>query len=561
MFRSRSRLRRPATLALAASLLLAVGTAGLLPAPRAAAAPRKVTRLEPDALDILRSPKKFLSSTRRHVIVRPDRLELLRGPAMVASIPFPGRRGASLVDVAAALARTAQAGWIEETAPGTFLLRVALVQAPGSALEVAAPAVRQVRLLDDPEVYISAMGATARFTGVTVTSWDPQRRRPARNSGSRPFVEYADGSDLWIVRSTFAHLGSDRASAYGVNWRRSTGGATDSVFHHNFFGAYTYQAQGLVFRGNVFRDNQLYGLDPHTGSRRLVVERNQAYRNGAHGIVFSEDVTDGVVRGNRSFANGDNGIVLDERSDRNTVSDNLVEGNEGDGIVLLGSSDNLVRGNVVRRNRVGIRVNLRSGDNRVQRNQLAGNRIGVELYGGAYAVRLLGNQVGGSVEKGLVLEAPGGDQSRRPGHRVADRRRDPGPGPPPRDHRGRGRPGDRRHRPGHRRRRRRHRARRHRRGRGPAGRPRPGPDLLDRVAEPPGRVAAPGGAGQPAHLAARPGPLAGPGRRRLPGGGDRPPAAAPEPQPHRTQPEGGALGCREVVSAAGWPAPGSRSSA
>jgi poly(beta-D-mannuronate) C5 epimerase len=257
-----------------------------------------------------------------------------------------------MTDVAAALARTAQAGWIEETAPGTFLLRVALVQAPGSALEVAALAVRQVRLLDDPEVYISAMGATARFTGVTVTSWDPQRRRPARNSGSRPFVEYADGSDLWIVRSTFAHLGSDRASAYGVNWRRSTGGATDSVFHHNFFGAYTYQAQGLVFRGNVFRDNQLYGLDPHTGSRRLVVERNQAYRNGAHGIVFSEDVTDGVVRGNRSFANGDNGIVLDERSDRNTVSDNLVEGNEGDGIVLLGSSDNLVRGNVVRRNRV-----------------------------------------------------------------------------------------------------------------------------------------------------------------------------------------------------------------
>jgi parallel beta-helix repeat protein len=407
MFRSRSRLRRPAILALAAYLLLAAGAAGLLPAPRAAAAPRKVTRLEPDALDILRSPKKFLRSTRRHVIVRPDRLELLRGPAVVASIPFPGRSRASLADVAAALARTAQAGWIEETAPGTFLLRVALVQAPGSALEVAAPAVRQVRLLDDPEVYISAMGATARFTGVTVTSWDPERRRPARNSGSRPFVEYADGSELWIVRSTFAHLGSDRASAYGVNWRRSTGGATDSVFHHNFFGAYTYQAQGLVFRGNVFRDNQLYGLDPHTGSRRLVVERNQAYRNGAHGIVFSEDVTDGVVRGNRSFANGDNGIVLDERSDRNTVSGNLVEGNEGDGIVLLGSSDNLVRGNVVRRNRVGIRVNLRSGDNRVQRNQLAGNRIGVELYGGAYSVRLLGNQVSGSVEKGLVLEAPG----------------------------------------------------------------------------------------------------------------------------------------------------------
>ena len=123
----------------------------------AAAVPRKITRLEPDALHILRSPKKFLRSTRRHVIVRPDRLDLMRGPAVVASLPFPGRRGASLAEVAGALAGTAQASWISETAPGIFLLRVSLVQAPGSVLEVAAPAVRQVRLLDDPEVYISAM--------------------------------------------------------------------------------------------------------------------------------------------------------------------------------------------------------------------------------------------------------------------------------------------------------------------------------------------------------------------------------------------------------------------
>ena len=407
MFRSRSRLRRPAILALAAALLVGVTAAGLTPAPRAAAIPRKIRHLEPDALDILRSPRKFLRSTRRHVIVRPDRLELMRGPALVVSLPFPGRGGASLAQVAGALARTPQGDWIEETAPGVFLLRVALVQAPGSVLQFAAPAVRQVRLLDDPEVYLSAMGARARFTGVTVTSWDPRRGRPARDRGNRPFVVYADGSDLRVVRSTFAYLGSDRSSAYGVNWRRATGGAFDSVFHHSFFGAYSYQAHGVVFRGNVFRDNDVYGLDPHTGSTRLVVEDNKAFRNKVHGIVFSEDVTDGVVRGNHSFANGDNGIVMDERSNRNTVSGNLVEGNGGDGIVILGSSGNLVRGNVVRRNRVGIRVNLRGGDNRVQRNQLSGNRVGIELYGGAYDVRLLGNQVRDSAEKGIVLEAPG----------------------------------------------------------------------------------------------------------------------------------------------------------
>jgi parallel beta-helix repeat protein len=386
--------RRRTVLALVAAVLAAVAAGGLVATRPAGAVPRRITHLKPDALDILRSPGKFQRSSRRHVIVRPDRLDLMRGPAVLERLAFPGRAGASLADVVEALNRGRHRGWIEETAPGTFLLRVSLVQAPGSVLSFARPAVRQVRLLDDPEVYLSAMGATGRFAGVTVTSWDPRRGGPATDPATpRPFVEYAEGSDLRIDRSTFAYLGSDRSSAYGVNWRRSTGAATGSTFAHNFFGAYTYQARGVVFRGNVFRDNAVYGLDPHTGSTRLVVEDNRAFGNRVHGIVFSEDVTDGVVRGNHAYANGDNGIVLDERSDRNTVSGNLVEGNGRDGIVVIGSSGNLVRANLVRRNRVGIRVNLRSGANRVQGNELSGNRIGVELYGGAYASRLRGNHV------------------------------------------------------------------------------------------------------------------------------------------------------------------------
>jgi parallel beta-helix repeat protein len=163
----------------------------------------------------------------------------------------------------------------------------------------------------------------------------------------------------------------------------------------------------VVFRGNTFRDNTVYGLDPHTGSTRLVVEDNRAFRNWVHGIVFSEDVTDGIVRRNHSFANGDNGIVMDERSDRNTISENLVEGNGDDGIVLLGSSDNLVRGNTVRGNRIGIRANLRGGRNRVEHNKVSGNRVGIEVYGGAHDLWLLGNAVSGSTERGIVLEAPG----------------------------------------------------------------------------------------------------------------------------------------------------------
>ena len=36
-----------------------------------------------------------------------------------------------------------------------------------------------------------------------------------------------------------------------------------------------------------------------------------------------------------------------------------------------------------------------------------GNRIGIEVYGGAYGVRLVGNEVRDSAQKGIVLEAPG----------------------------------------------------------------------------------------------------------------------------------------------------------
>ena len=79
-------------------------------------------------------------------------------------------------------------------------------------------------LLDGPEMYISAIGARARFDGVEVSSWDPRRGGPATDPDrSRPFVLYDEGSDLRVVGSTFSYLGSDRSSAYVVNWRRSIG--------------------------------------------------------------------------------------------------------------------------------------------------------------------------------------------------------------------------------------------------------------------------------------------------------------------------------------------------
>ncbi|HEX6230804.1 MAG TPA: right-handed parallel beta-helix repeat-containing protein, partial [Actinomycetota bacterium] len=134
---------------------------------------------------------------------------------------------------------------------------------------------------------------------------------------------------------------------------------------------------------------------------------NEAYGNGSHGIIFSRGVVDGIVRDNHSHDNGGNGIVMDFESDRNLVEGNLVEDNQGDGIVILGSSGVTVRDNLVRGNRVGVRLNNQGAGSLVERNRIVGNEVGVEVYGGAHDTRLRSNRIAGSVDTGIVLEEAG----------------------------------------------------------------------------------------------------------------------------------------------------------
>jgi parallel beta-helix repeat protein len=383
-------------------------------APGVQAAPeRDRTRLRPDPLDIVRFPAKLAGSARRHIVVRTDAVQLWSGGTQLESVPFDGT-DATLPRVASAVAASTRPDWLEQTAPGIFLARVSLVQAPGTTLTVAAPEVRELRLRQDPELYISAVAAVGRYTGVSVTSWDEQAGRPEPDPQAlRPFVLYSEGSTLDIVRSRFSYLGSDRSrGAYGVTWegsagKPSTGKAVASTFANNFFGAYTFLAKDIAFSGNVFRDNTLYGLDPHDYTTGLRVIGNRAFRNGTHGIVFSVGVTGAIIRDNHSYENGANGIVMDERSNDNLITNNRVERNKGDGIVMLGSSHVTVRANDVSGNRVGIRVNLRSARNRIEANRVDGNERGIELYGGAREITLNGNAVTRSKLEGIAFEAPG----------------------------------------------------------------------------------------------------------------------------------------------------------
>ncbi len=350
-------------------------------------------------------------------------IELIAGGALVRRIPFSGARSGADVPFERVVAAVADPRWVAEVEPGIFELAAAFVHGQGTTVTVAAPRITQLRLLDLPSVFFGGLGATARFQGVRVTSWDPDLGGPdEEHADGRPFVLYQQTSRLDVIDSEMSYLGSDRTSAYGVSWRTggTTGEVSNSTFSHSFFGVYTFEATGIVFRGNVFRDNILYGFDPHDYSTGLVVEDNVAYGNGSHGFIVSRGVSDSVLRRNHSHDNAGNGIMMDSSSDRNRIEANVVENNAKDGIVLFGSADNVVVDNVVRGNRVGIRVNgLESGANRIEGNLIEGHEIGLQAYGGAADMVAIDNTVLDSSEMGMALEAPrsqvrGGEIRRAP---------------------------------------------------------------------------------------------------------------------------------------------------
>lgn len=379
---------------------------------------RDLKLIRPNALEVVKEPSKLEGVDRRAIRLMPDRVELVDGAAVVATRRLRGRGTRELADVLAAVDDPA---WAEQVDEGTWLLKAAFVQAPRTDLVAAAPRTREIRMADRPVVFMGGWRATARLEGVTVTSWDEETGGPDTNhEDGRPFMLYAGRNGrLDVVGSEIAHLGSDRSTAYGLSYREGgvTGSIVNSELHHNFFAMYSYEAKDIEIRGNRVHDQVVYGIDPHDRTTGLVVEDNEVWGNGSHGIIFSVDVG-GVVRDNHSHGNGGNGIVMDQGSDEVVISGNLVEGNEGDGVVLIGSSKTQIRDNVIQGNRVGVRSTGRSLGNVVEANEITGNTSrAVELYGGTSDTLLTGNVIEGQGGDGITIEAP---RTRSVGDRISD---------------------------------------------------------------------------------------------------------------------------------------------
>jgi parallel beta-helix repeat protein len=347
-----------------------------------------------------------------------------------ASRRNPASAPKTTITIAQVAAALPIAGLLSDQGSGTWLLSAHLVVSGTARLEIAAPTVQWLRLDSTP-------GATAiNATLITkagqivvqnskITSWNTTTAaEDTLIADGRSWMLAESGGRLDIMRSAIGYLGWAAGKPSGLSWREradssdpttgATGSIIDSSIYQNYFGHYSFEAYALQVRGNRFFDNISYGFDPHDYSSGFVVENNDVYNNGNHGIIFSRGCTNNIIRNNRVYGNANHGIMLDRGSNNNIIENNLVYNND-DGIAIFQSSNNTIRNNTLRDNLRGIRVNATydaddvfdgiSTNNTLSNNRIENNaQYGIYLYERADRNSIIQNTLLGNADSAVYIK-------------------------------------------------------------------------------------------------------------------------------------------------------------
>jgi len=283
----------------------------------------------------------------------------------------------------------------EETERGVYVARLPILVRHGATLYIG-PATRQIRLSQERGAILANEGMLF-IVGSQVIGWSEQQHAPAvfhDKHEFRPFIISWGGSQTYISDSTIAHLGYATTKSFGLSlsqysttaverevWPRPTGWVLSSTIEDLWYGFYCWEADDVVLRGNTFRNNIKYGIDPHDRSRRLIIAENDVFgTREKHGIIISREVNDSWIVANRSHQNALSGIVLDRQCQHTVIADNLTFRNRSDGIVISESSHNLLWSNLsVGNQHHGIRLR-NSGDVRIQDSSAIANGL-AGIYG------------------------------------------------------------------------------------------------------------------------------------------------------------------------------------
>jgi parallel beta-helix repeat protein len=364
-------------------------------------------------------------------------------PAEAPYVTYPSHPQApktaiTIPQVAAALNNNT--ALLENQGGGAWLLKANMVISQTARLEATNATIGWLRLDSTPGATYPALtrlvarGGHLLIQDIKVSSWDTNNVDTNYYDG-RSYLLAESGGRMDIVRSEVSYLGWGAGEPSGLAWRLRAGlggdapvtadnikrGATGSILnsniHNNYFGQYSFEAYGLRVLNNEFHDNVVYGFDPHDYSTGFEVAYNKVYNNGKHGIIFSRNCTLNRIHDNEVFGNAEHGIMLDRGSNLNQISNNIVY-NNSDGVAIFQSEKNLVQGNQLHDNNVGVRVNATfdstdvfdglSTENTILDNTIQNNlQYGVYLYERADKNIIQDNTIGGNGGAGVYLKTGG----------------------------------------------------------------------------------------------------------------------------------------------------------
>lgn len=300
-------------------------------------------------------------------------------------------------------------GAIEQTGPRAFRLAKSISLDGDIRLDITPATITKLEIHSSPgrSICLCMDESAVLIDGVEVTTYDPATQKPDETyEDGRGFIRMKNGR-MDILNSRLHHLGTSldfqqksttpdaavsEGGMYGVSWRISkgtlgqqitTGWVENNTFDNNHFGAYTFGASGMLWRGNLFADNDIYGLDPHDDSNNALVENNVFYRNGKHGFIVSKRCNYNIIRGNLSISNMSHGYMLHQDSEYNLIESNIAYGNV-DNFVIYDSNFNTIRSNVGYSPRSShVRINQAASNVFITHNRFEGGRRGIYAYGGA----------------------------------------------------------------------------------------------------------------------------------------------------------------------------------
>ncbi|NMZ99742.1 mannuronan 5-epimerase AlgG [Pseudomonas lundensis] len=328
--------------------------------------------------------------------------------------------------------------YFSETAPGVYLARLPIVVGHKGILEID-NSTQELRLSQEAGSFLVNDGQLF-VRDTQVTGWREKANGPATFRDAkefRPFLLSWGGTETYIINTKMASFGYANSKSYGVSISQytpnmakvikrdePTGWIIGSEFSDMWYGFYCYETRDFVVKGNTYRDNVVYGIDPHDRSHGLIIAQNDVFgTQRKHGIIISREVNDSFIFNNRSHDNKLSGLVIDRNSVNNLIADNEIFQNHTDGITLYESGDNLLWGNkVINNRRHGIRVrnsvNIRLYENIAMANGLTGvyghikdltdtdRDIELDPFDAEVSLIMVGGELAGNGSGPLAIDSP-----------------------------------------------------------------------------------------------------------------------------------------------------------